>query len=173
MRYQRRRLSFLAAAALLSTVMGVHGAEMQLANADSSVEKPLTGEWTQNGSYVWSGTARTAGVHHAFDATITFDLPDAPGNAFVGHSVAKLRVLINADGSGTMKGFDMFIGSVDGRPGQSMMEVEATISNFTDYKGTAHCVGGADGLKNLKCLGGFMGRTGVGGHWTDGSYSFD
>ncbi len=171
MRYGRW-LSFLAAAALFATVVGVHGADMNAARADAPGGKSLTGGWTQNGSYVWGGTARTAVVHHAFDATMTFDWPDAQGNVFVGHSVAKLHLLVNADGTGTAKGFEMFIGSVDGRQGQTVFDVEATITNFVDYKGTARCLGGTNGLENLECLGSFVGTTEGGRYWTGGSYSF-
>ena len=172
MRDGRRRLSFLAAAALLASVLSVQS-QLSPARAESSIEKSLSGGWTQNGSYVWSGTARTAGVHHAFDATLTFDWPEAVGNVFVGHSVAKARVLMNADGTGKIRGVEMFIGTVDGRRGQTIFEVEAAITNFSDYQGTAVCLGGTGGLENLECAGSFVGKSGLGGHWTSGSYSFD
>jgi hypothetical protein len=172
MRDRRRRLSFLAAAALLASVLSVHS-QLSPARAESSTQKPLTGGWTQNGSYVWHGTARTIGVHHAFDATLTFDWPEAAGNVFVGHSVAKTHVLMNADGTGTVRGVEMFIGTVDGRRGQTIFQVEAAITNFTDYQGTAVCLGGTGGLENLECAGSFVGKSNLTGHWTSGSYSFN
>lgn len=171
MRDRRRRL-FLSVTVLFASVAGIHGAGMYPADAEAPGRKALTGGWSQDGSYVWGGTARTAGVHHAFDATMTFDWPEAPGNVFVGHSVARVHVLLNADGTGTVEGVEMFTGAVDGRRGQTIFGVEATVTNFTDYAGTLECLGGAGGLRDLTCQGSFVGKTNLDGYFTEGSYGF-
>jgi hypothetical protein len=172
MRQRRVRLSIMVAALVLA-VVGIPQVAGPRARADSSDKKPLGGGWTQNGSYVWNGTAQHSGSQQAFDTTMTFDWPEAAGNSFFGHSLAKLHVMMNPDGTGTAKGFELFVGSVAGRQGQAIFYNDATIANFRDYTGTALCVGGSDGLKNLTCSGSYAGAVNDSGHWTDGSYSLD
>ena len=172
MRQRRMRLSIMVAA-LVMAVVGIPQVVGPRARADASDTKPLSGGWTQNGSYLWNGTAQHSGSQQTFDTTMTFDWPDTSGNTMVGHSLAKIHVVMNPDGTGTATGFEMFVGSVAGHQGQAIFYNDAKITSFGDYTGTALCVGGSDGLKHLTCSGSYVGKVNDSGHWTGGSYSLD
>ena len=157
-------------AVVVLAVVGFQGVNAHRARAGGSEKRPLTAAWTPNGSYPWRGTMQTTGTQQASDITSTFDW--APG-VFVGQSVAKMHVVMNHDGTGTGTGFEMFVGSVEGRPGQIVFSNDATFTNVTDYQGAVVCVGGTGALRGIRCLATYVGKAGVGGHTTGGWYAFD
>lgn len=162
------RMSVLAV--LVLVVVGFQGVNGHRARAGGLEKRPFTAAWTPNGSYPWRGSMHTTGTQQASDITSTFDW--APG-VFVGSSLAKMHLVMNPDGIGTGKGFEMFVGSLDGRQGQIVFYNEATFTNGTDYQGTVLCVGGTGALKGIRCEASYVGKAGVGGHTTGGWYAFD
>lgn len=166
MRLTVRRFSYLAAAISVATLVAGTGLQMRTGAAAAGYAKPLTGGWTQEGTYPWQGSLSGS----SFDATGTFNwLPDG-GAPWVGHSVARVHITTNPDGTGTFSAYELFIGTVDGRRGEAVLFDEGTISNFVDYQGTGRCLTGTEGLAAVQCFGSYVGRINVAGHWTSGSY---
>jgi hypothetical protein len=162
-----RRLGYLAAAVSIATLVTGAGVQMHTRAAAAGYSKPVTGSWTQDGTYPWGGSFSPS----SYDVSMTFNwLPNTDGSGWVGHSVLRGHVTSNADGTGTYKAFELFIGTVDGRQGELVLYNEGTLSNFSDYQGTGRCLTGAEGLAGIQCFGSYVGRINVGGHWTSGSY---
>lgn len=163
-----RRVSVLVVVVLV--VVGFQGVRADRAQAGGSEKRPFTAAWTTNGSYPWRGVPPSTGTQVALDYTWTADWVSG---VFVGQSLAKVHNVVNPDGTGTLKGFQLFVGSLEGREGQIVFSTEATLTNPVDYQGTLVCLGGTGAFKGIRCEATYVGKRVAGGQVTEGWYSFD